>query len=156
MAQIIAGIVGLFGIIFVGAIGGLVAIVILSGCIPRDEYSENKTEQAVVLALSYSPEQHGSSSGIAITSNGNGGMGVGPSFGSVDIDESYAVVFKCQHGTFVVRDEKAKHLFSKVRSNEDVTLTYREVYSVDRNSKNEIVSKEFKKFELLGVDELKS
>lgn len=128
----------------------LILALLLVGC-SHEEYSQNLTEPAIVLAMTYSPEQHGSGVG-----NSFSGKGIGLVVTSVDIDESYAIVFRCQHGTFVITDEKAKALFAHCRQNENVILTYREIYDIKRDSSNQITQKELKKYELLNVQEAKS
>ena len=129
----------------------LIITVLLCGCIPKEEMSGPMTEEATIVAMSYAPSQHGSASGMAITTNGKGGMGFGPTFGSVDIQEAYAVVFKCKHGTFVVNDKKAKQLFSTYLQGQKVILTYREVSMVERDRHGQIVTKTFKDYHLEDV-----
>lgn len=105
----------------------LFATLLLAAC-EKYEYSETLTEQATVDDVVFAPSQHGSSSGIAIDGNGR----AGPTFSSVSIPEKYAIVFRCQHGKFVVQGEGEKYrlLWERLHRGQCVDVTYREEYVV--------------------------
>ena len=60
----------------------------------------------------------------------DGDVGLGLTFTEVDIPEKYAVVFRCQHGKFIVdsNQEKAKEMWGRLKTNQEVTVSYQEVY----------------------------
>lgn len=94
------------------------------GCdLPRTEYSKDLEEPAVVCETVYTPATHGEAFGPTMSLSGKIG------FANVDVDtaESFAVVFKCQHGKFIV---KRKDIWEKVKSGDKVSVKYREVYRV--------------------------
>jgi hypothetical protein len=54
---------------------------------------------------------------------------------SIDIPSKYAVIFRCQHGKFIVEgtDDRHKDLWQRMKKGEQVTVSYYEVYTVDRH-----------------------
>jgi len=64
---------------------------------------------------------------IGITTSGNLTFGTA----EVSIPESYAVVFECPHGKFIIsKMPKAKDLFLSLKEGKTYTCYYREVYEV--------------------------
>lgn len=106
------------------------AIVFLGGC-PEFEESSELTEPAKVLQLCYSPGSHGT--GVGLTTGGD--IAVVP----VTVEPSWAVVFECQHGRFVIedvgRDSRAHRLWGRLKEGQSVSVRYREVYSVSKGVK---------------------
>jgi len=105
----------------------LLGVLFFTGCY-ETEYSPVLSEPAVVLDTVYQPSSHGDGMGLALNSKG----GVSPAFTSVDIPAKWAIVFKCQHGKFIVEgtDEKHKALWEKLTRDQKVTVSYREVFHV--------------------------
>lgn len=87
----------------------------------------------------FAPSQHGSGVGIAIDGKGR----AGPTFTSISVPEKYAIVFRCEHGRFVVQgeSERCQHLWQHLKGGETVQVTYREIYLVGANTR-----------ELIGFD----
>lgn len=77
-------------------------------------------ESALVVETVYQPSQHGT--------------GVG-----------YAVVFRCQHGKFVVEGEGGKYraLWEKLAEGDSVTVLYHEVYREHDDGRRELVDHDF-------------
>lgn len=97
----------------------------MAGCY-RTEYSQPLTEPAEVYDVCFVPEGHGS--GYAYGKNG------GPV--SVTIPANYAVVFKCQHGKFVIDGSRGETLYNKLSRGDYVTVTYSEVFAVTKEATN--------------------
>lgn len=98
------------------------------------EESSEMTELAVVEDVVFTPSVHSSSGGIAMTSKG--GMGI--SAEDIRIPEKYAIVFRCQHGKFIIEGTTAWHkeLWSRLVRNQNVTIYYKEVYRVTHDGEN--------------------
>jgi len=96
------------------------------------QFSEVMTEQGCVEQTIFTPSSHGTGVGPSFH-NGEIGLAIT----SIDVPEIYAVVFHCQHGKFVIQggSEKYKVLWSKLKSGDLVTISYREVYMVDLKAK---------------------
>lgn len=99
-----------------------VLIIVLGGC-EKTEYGPELTENAEITEVVYTPSQHGSGNSLGVSANGT----VVTSFASIDIPEVFAVVFKCEHGKFIV---KRKDVWEKAKTGMAVTVHYREVYKV--------------------------
>lgn len=138
---------------------------ILTACGPRKktevEFSPVLEEDAVVVDLVYTPSQHGSGVGVgpSIDMTGEGGLGIAIVPVSVDIPEKYAIVFKCQHGKFIIEcnTPERKALWQKLDEGQKVRVQYKEVYKVtyliykDENKRKvkELVAKNLKKYDFL-------
>lgn len=90
-------------------------------------YSGTLTEPAKVVDVIYTPERHGSGSGMGLD------MDLNPTFHTttVTIPRKYAIVFQCQHGKFIIENdqEKSKELWGRLKEGQDVTVYFREVYT---------------------------
>ncbi|MFA6466953.1 MAG: hypothetical protein WCV71_03770 [Patescibacteria group bacterium] len=108
------------------------------------QQSGELTESAVVDEVIFSPSSHGSS--VGPTMSGDGGIGIAVT--SVSIPEKYAVVFRCQHGKFVVQgtSQKYKELWERLIRGQAVTVYYKETYRVVYEGE-ELLSRE-----LIGYD----
>ncbi len=104
-----------------------------AGCTENSEYnftkeesSEILNEPAVVSEVVYNPSKHGSGMGPTISLSGKVGM----AFTSVTIPEKYAVVFKCQHGKFIIEGEDQRHkdLWGRFDQGDSVRVSYKEMY----------------------------
>lgn len=122
---------------------------LFSGCREtKIEYSPVLYEDATVVDVVYVPSRHGSGAGptFAMDFDGNPSMGIAVT--SVEIDENYAVVFKCQHGKFISEgsDERHKDLWKRMAEEMEVDVTYKEIYRVvyddiDKDGKKEVIEK---------------
>ena len=122
----------------------------------KTEISDVLHEDGKVVDLVYSPSNHGTGIGPTVDLTGDGGMGIAVT--SVDIPEKYAVVFRCQHGKFIIEgtDEKYKNLWSRLEENQEVDITYRERYKItyddiDNDGKKEPIEKRLIKYDFLDA-----
>lgn len=118
----------------------LFAILCLCGCGTPDEFSETMTEAGEVYDVAFIPAGHGHDTAIGFNTGKDGGMTITPI--DVNIPERYAIVFKCQHGKFVIDGKKAKGLYQKLDRGDKVTISYREVIRVV-DGKRSIVDLDF-------------
>jgi hypothetical protein len=90
------------------------------------------TEDGEVLDVIYMPSRHGAGFGPSVGVDTDGGVASGVSIVSVDMPSKFAVVFKCQHGKFVVQSEgdesRAHQLWKKLTQGMRVTIAYQEEY----------------------------
>ena len=128
----------------------LVALV-ATGCErTKTEYSEVLTEPATVIDLVYTPSRHGSGVGPTFGITGEGDISVGIAITSVNIPERYAVVFRCKHGKFIIQSAKAKELWQRLKLNQEVTVSYKEVYRTVYDDKK-VVSRVLVKYDFLDA-----
>jgi len=114
----------------------VLALVVLflafSACGPWEdtvkENSEILEEDAVVVDLVYTPSRHGDGSGVGLTTGGD----LAFVSTSVDIPEKFAIVFKCQHGKFIIdcNTPERKKLWIDLDEGQKVKVKYREVWKV--------------------------
>ena len=119
---------------------GVSALIVLSvlGCI-KTEFSQVLTEKAEITEVVYAPSRHGSGGGFGMTTEGDLVM----TLDSVDIPAVYAVVFKCEHGKFIIN---RKDVWEKAKVGMHVTVRYREVYKVSKKERRLV------KYNFLGFD----
>lgn len=142
-------------------IGMLIALVLFSCSNTKTEYSPILHEQAVVVALIYSPSEHHTNLGTTmmddfnnpmggVDMNGNHGIkiGGGMQISESNIPEKYGVAFQCQHGTFTVEGSEVKHkvLYNKLHVKDTVDVMYKEEYRVtykknDKTGQKEVVNR---------------
>lgn len=103
-------------------IGLSLLTVMLGGC-AKTEYSAELTEPAEIMEVVYTPSQHGSGTGMGMSMKGTMVMTVN----NVNIPEVFAVVFKCEHGKFIIQ---RRDIWEKAKIGMKVTVHYREVYRV--------------------------
>ena len=113
--------------------GLFASTLLLAGCeysVHEDKMSAELSESAEVADLVYTPANHGANISPTVHMTGEGDLGFGMAFTSVDIPARYAVVFQCQHGKFIIQDDqvKAKELWGRLKSGQHVTVRYKEVY----------------------------
>ena len=113
--------------------GFLILIVlfsVFSACGPYNrtynEPSQVLEEDALVVDLAYTPSRHGDGSGVGITTSGD----VAIVSTSVDIPEKYAIVFKCQHGKFIIEcnTPERKKLWMDLDEGQKVKVLYKEMW----------------------------
>jgi hypothetical protein len=126
----------------------LSCVTLLGGCTDeRIEKSTVLTEKAVVADLVYTPAVHGSGVGPTISMKGK----VGLAFTNVDISEAYAVVFQCDHGKFIINDPtKAKRLWQTLKKDQEVVVSYREVYLATYDG-DKLLQRRLEKYEFLDA-----
>jgi hypothetical protein len=92
--------------------------------------SDTLHEPATVTETCYSPGFHHID--IDTSVDGDGNITITPV--SCSVPEQYAVVFRCQHGKFVIRE---KRIWEKCARDDEVDITYQELYNdtYDRQTK---------------------
>ena len=127
---------------------GIVLLVVLLsvGCQEiKQEFSNTLHEEAVVVDAVYTPPTHDSQIGLTAVKVGPAGMDFSGDFGirvggglqisDVTVPEKFAVVFKCQHGQFIIT---RKQVYEKFKDQKDkvVDVAYREVYRTTYETKD--------------------
>jgi hypothetical protein len=108
------------------------------------EFSAILEEDATVVDLVYTPSRHGSGSGIGPTFDTDGNLGIAFTNITVDIPEKYAIVFKCQHGKFIIEcnTPERRKLWNDLDEGQKVKVKYREAwlvtYRVEKKEKTPI------------------
>lgn len=138
-------------------------VILLAGCQEvKQEFSEALHEDAVIENVVYTPSQHeprvepsfGGSGAIGFGPNGVGiRIGNGIQFTSVTVPEKFAVVFRCQHGQFIISRKKVYEKF-KDHKDKTVDVVYREVYRTTYNTqdgKKRVVARELVDYDFLGA-----
>lgn len=105
------------------------------GCdMPQTQYSAELTESGTVHDTAFVPKGHGSDTAVGFNTGKGGGVTITPV--SITIPERYAVIFKCEHGKFVIDGNTGKELYKRLERGDSVTIRYREVYRVTRTETN--------------------
>lgn len=109
----------------------------------RTEYSATLTETGEIYDTAFVPKGHGSDVKMHFDSEGN--VSLTPV--TVNIPERYAIVFKCQHGKFVIDGDKAKGLYNRFNRGDRVIIQYREIIRVhltdDKETSREVYGLDF-------------
>lgn len=122
-------------------------VMVLVGCkINKVEYSAELTEEAAVVDSIYVPAVHGSGMGPTISMNENFGL----AFLGVTIEPKYAVIFQCQHGKFIIESRKAKELWQRLKKDQRVVVTFREVYMATYK-KNNLLERRLIKYDFVDA-----
>lgn len=132
----------------------LVLFMLISACeYYEKEYSAEMTEPAMVTEVIYSPPRHGSDIAPTFGMTGGGNMTVGFTSVDVKIPEVYAIVFKCQHGKFIIQTphKKAKDLWGHLKRDQEVTVRYREVYRVLYGKDKKPIKKELLEYDFIDA-----
>lgn len=132
---------------------GLILLITMIGCNnTKREYSEVLHEDAIVVALIYSPSEHKISledntydyDNRTVTQSGDKTkirISDGVSVTSSTIPERFGVAFQCQHGTFTIEGTEQKHkvLYNKLINNlhDTVDVLYKQEYLVTYDDKND-------------------
>lgn len=108
----------------------IIAFLAMGGC--GDTWYVDKVEDGEVVQTIYLPGQSGSVTGFT-----TGGHVV---FGDSSTEDTWAVVFRCQHGQFAIKgdDDRAHDLWKKLRVG-PVKIRYQEEYSGDRREPSKAV-----------------
>lgn len=131
----------------------ILATGLLTGCQEtKIEYSKTFTETAVVLDLVYTPSRHGSDIAPTIGLTGEGDMSFGITPISIDIPEVYAIVFKCEHGKFIINCDTPERLkiWQKLEEKQKVVVMYREKYRTIYED-GRIISRSLEKYDFLDA-----
>ena len=109
----------------------------------RTETSEELTEEAEVVQVIYNPGQTSTSSGTSMDLD----LKVKFHNHRITSPDKFAVVFKCQHGKFVIEDEgkgsRAERLWKKLSQGDKVVLRYKEVNTAWPDGRRELQKYEF-------------
>lgn len=100
----------------------------------KQEYGSTLTEHGEIYDTAFVPSGHGSD--ISLGTSTNGDLTITPV--SIDIPERYAIVFKCQHGKFIINGDKAKNLYHRFSRGDKCTISYREVIRVHMKDGKEV------------------
>lgn len=102
----------------------LLALILLSGCDRGINFTTSCTEDGEVYDTAFLPGQTGSSTGYNFSDG---------SFSTHDItmSPSYSVVFKCQHGKFVISGDRGEALYKKLWRGQHVTIIYDTRWTTD-------------------------
>lgn len=105
-------------------------------------------EPAVVENLIYSPSLHSSDLAPTLSMSGKVGLAIT----SVSVPEKYAVVFRCQHGKFIIEgvDENHKKLWQRLTRDQKVIVSYKEVYYVTYKD-DVVVSRELADYDFIDA-----
>lgn len=145
----------------------LMFVLFFFGC-DRVETEQSKIihEDALIMETVYTPSRHdtdlglraiGSGAGtIGIDFGGNVGIGIGSGLqiSSVEIPEKFAVVFKCQHGKFIV---ERKEVYKKLKGQDgkavDVSYTevYRTTYKKQDDGKEHVIKRVLIKYHFIDA-----
>lgn len=100
---------------------------VLSGC--RElKHGPELTEPAEIYDTCFTPAGHGQTSGgYGMTMKGKLAYQFPQ---SINIPATYAVVFKCQHGKFVIDGERGEMLYKRFSKGDAVTVKYCDVIEV--------------------------
>lgn len=117
-------------------LGTSALVLALQGCSGEEtktEMSEVLHEDGVIAETVYTPSRHGSASGMGPTIDMDGNVGVAFTHTTINIPEKYAVVFKCQHGKFIIQgpDLRHKELWQRFMPGQEVDITYKEIFRSD-------------------------
>jgi hypothetical protein len=142
-------------------IGAISLPLMLGGCdFPETkiEYSDVLHEDARVVDVAYTPSRHGSGAGPTFGMTSEGDPSIGLAVTSVDIPEKYAIVFKCQHGKFIVEGEDDWHkgLWNRLQEGENVDVAYQEMYEstykdTNKDGKKELLERKLVKYHFLDA-----
>ncbi len=128
-----------------------VVVVLLAACDRwRDTESETMTEEAKVADLLFMPANHGRTEGqFQVTGKGN--LRYKPSE-DFTIAEHYAIVFECQHGSFVVDHDQVatRALWQRLKRDQQVTVYYKEKYR-EKWTDDKLVEKNLVGFDFLDA-----
>lgn len=109
----------------------------------RTETSEELVEEAEVVQVIYQPSQTSSSSGTSMDLD----LKVKFHNHTITSPDKFAVVFKCQHGKFVIEDEgkgsRAERLWKKLAQGDKVSIRYKEVNTTWPDGRRELQKYEF-------------
>ena len=125
----------------------------------KKEYSDVLHEDGKVADVVYTPSRHGSGVSPQINDLLSDD---GPTFGiqvtNIDIPEVYAVVFKCQHGKFIIEGttKRYRDLWEKLSEDQEVDITFRELYKsvyedIDKDGQRDLVSRTLIKYDFIDA-----
>lgn len=104
-----------------------VLLVLLSGCVERHNGPE-LSEPGEVYDTCFVPKGHGHDVAVGYNAGKRGGVTITPV--NINIPARFAVVFKCQHGKFVIDGPRGERLYKKLSKGDRVVIRYCEVLEV--------------------------
>ena len=120
---------------------GIVGFVMFAKVVDRGPTVDERllTEKAKVLQTCYTPGSH--ASGIGLTTGGD------VAFVSTSVEPTWAIVFECRHGRFIVEDQgkgsRAHKLWDRLKEGQEVTIEYHEKYTEDSTGQRTVVGYKF-------------
>jgi hypothetical protein len=115
----------------------LLSLLLLAGiCVGcrKESYGPELQESGEVYDLCFVPKGHGSDTAVGFNSEGH--VTVTPI--DIKIPPRFAVVFKCQHGKFVVDGERGQSLYNQLNKGDAVTIRYCEVLESNDGKTNAV------------------
>jgi len=110
-------------------------------------YSEPLYEEVKVRDLIYTPATHGSGTDMTMDyTTGQPGLAMV----NVETKEVFAIVFECQHGSFIIEDNE--NLWKKLREDSIYTCVYQEKYRYIYENK-ELIGRALVSYNFLGLKE---
>ncbi len=145
----------------------LTILFILSGCDgctkTKQESSAILFEEATIVDVIYTPSTHDTKLGltmmklgpVGIGFDGNTGirMGGGLQVSSVNVPEKFDVIFKCQHGKFIVNGKERYDKFEK-HIGKTVIVNYREIYKTtyqEKDGKDSIIERVLMSYDFIDA-----
>ena len=136
----------------------------LAGCQEvKQEFSDTLHEDAAIVEAIYTPSRHDSKVGLTAIKTGPMGIDYGGDFGiriggglqisNVTVPEKFAVVFRCQHGQFIIGRKEVYEKF-KDHKGKRVDVAYREVYRTTydtKDGKKQVVARELVDYDFLDA-----
>lgn len=115
----------------------LLALCFIS-CFPKP--GPTLIEDAVVEDVIYTPAFHGQISGSGFSSSGD----VSFSSGSVKAPPSYSIIFRCEHGRFVIDGSSTRNakIFALAKPGQKMQIEYRELLKKDKGG-NVVIGYDF-------------
>lgn len=130
----------------------------------KQEFSGNLIEDAVIVEAVYTPSSHDRKLGLTafklgplgVDFSGNSGLRIGGGLqvSGVTVPEKFAVVFKCQHGKFIITQKEVYEKF-KDHEGEKVEVLYREIYRTTyekKDGKLEVISRVLEDYDFLSAE----
>lgn len=111
----------------------VLVLVVICGC-DFTQYVNGPalTEVGEVYDSCYVPSGHGSDTVVGYNTGKNGGITITPV--TINIPARYAIVFKCQHGKFVIDGERGEVLYNKLSKGDTVNIIYCQELEVYRKA----------------------
>jgi len=144
----------IFRCMFLFIFGGLMLMALIPWLpwIPRvvTEYSEELTEPATVIEKIHTPSSH--TMGLVPKLDLVSGS-VALELGLVTAPEKYGLLFRCQHGEFVIQgsDDKYQTLYKQFEREQRVTVHYREAYHMTYQG-DELMQRELFDYDFLYAE----
>lgn len=121
-------------------LGALAVLAILLSACDKREDGPDLSEAGEVYDTCFVPKGHGSGTGVGFSTSGE----MVTSSSDVSIPARFAIVFKCQHGKFVIDGDRGEALYKRLSKGDRVKITYYEEFSVDKHGTRTFVDMHFR------------